>query len=409
MHDDEPRYKPKRRSILITSPFPSPRRSNYPVPQQPDEPIEVSTVSSPHIIQELTARLNTITSTLESAFELSRTLQAQHASAQSTIATLESKVSSLEALVLERTPPTPTPAPLERETIADMLADWKKGVEGQWTDVKEEWTHERARLNKAREDWESKTKVIESNLGGVIARVDSGLASIVRMQQQQQAQNGNANNGAHLGLITPPSPRRLSVDSSKARHRRRWRSRSRSRVADDSDVDGSSTLYSSSVPSSPGLKAEEEDVAERSLATPESYRRPTLVDTLSTQPTKELLQSRKDVVRCYLSFLLSCTDAVRVIASYQCICCSRYTGAQCRRRRRSLASQGVNWSTDTEHVFFSNIYHPWPLCALYPLSLLCFLVMLSTLLVLYRVCNGTGLGFHVFTTTVFEKQNLQGI
>lgn len=106
MHDDEPRYKPKRRSILITSPFPSPRRSNYPVPQQPDEPIEVSTVSSPHIIQELTARLNTITSTLESAFELSCTLQAQHTSAHSTIASLESKVSSHEALVLERTPPT---------------------------------------------------------------------------------------------------------------------------------------------------------------------------------------------------------------------------------------------------------------------------------------------------------------
>lgn len=83
--------------------------------------------------------------------------------------------------------------------------------------------------------------MIESNLGGVIVRVDSGLASTILTQQQ--AQNGNANNGAHLGLITTPSPRSLSVDSSKVLHRRRGRSRSR--VADDSDVDSSSALYSS--------------------------------------------------------------------------------------------------------------------------------------------------------------------
>ena len=51
------------------------------------------------VIDQVFERLTTLSSQLESAVELSSTLQAQHASAQSTISALESKVTALEELV----------------------------------------------------------------------------------------------------------------------------------------------------------------------------------------------------------------------------------------------------------------------------------------------------------------------
>ena len=34
-------------------------------------------------------------------------------------------------------------------SLVDIMAEWKKNVEGQWTSVREEWTEERERLGKA--------------------------------------------------------------------------------------------------------------------------------------------------------------------------------------------------------------------------------------------------------------------
>src|SRR6202040_1924552 len=98
------------------------------------------------ILDQLFERLTTLSNQLESAVELSSTLQAQHTAAQSTISALESKVTALEDLVrsshsahasspIEVTssvPPDPAinpePAPSSSppsESLTRMLNEWK--------------------------------------------------------------------------------------------------------------------------------------------------------------------------------------------------------------------------------------------------------------------------------------------
>jgi len=116
----------------------------------------------------------------------------------------------------------------ERESLTKMLNEWKKGVEGQWSSVQEEWNQERERLSKAREEWESKTKSIEQGLGTTISKVESGLANMAAFQNQHRFLNGEVkHNGG--GLVTPPSPRSLSSDSNRPRHRRKRSASSRGR------------------------------------------------------------------------------------------------------------------------------------------------------------------------------------
>lgn len=194
-------------------------------------------------VDELTAKLTTLSNQLESALLLSSSLQAQHTAAQSTISALEQKVSQLENLVrTSTTEPTPAPTSVsegERESLTQMLTEWKKGVEGQWTAVREEWASERERLALACEEWESKVKSVESNFGSASAKVDAGLASLALMQTQQRMTNGDAigvvgfpgsrNMGKGSGgLVTPPSPRSLSADSNRPRRQRKKGSRGRS-------------------------------------------------------------------------------------------------------------------------------------------------------------------------------------
>ena len=38
-----------------------------------------------------------------------------------------------------------------------MINEWKKGVEGKWTSVQEEWSVEKDHLRRARDEWELKT------------------------------------------------------------------------------------------------------------------------------------------------------------------------------------------------------------------------------------------------------------
>ncbi|TBU52602.1 hypothetical protein BD310DRAFT_981744 [Dichomitus squalens] len=239
---------------------------------------------------ELTDRLNTLAKQLELALELSRTLEAQQASAQSTISVLEAKVSSLENLVqvtqsqvqsqaevteqLQASEAARAAAPQdpsvsaaaveearkqERESLTAMFSEWKKGVEGRWSSVQEDWSEERERLRRAKEEWESRMRSAEETVSNAVQKVDTGLLSLASFQAQHQHSltNGSAKPHTSGGLVTPPSPRSLSAESTRPRQRRkrvstsRGRTRSRSispPITDDMtavhDADGSEASFS---------------------------------------------------------------------------------------------------------------------------------------------------------------------
>ena len=230
---------------------------------RPESPTSVPTVSD-----ELAQRLTTLSAQLESALELSRTLQQQHSTAQITISLLESKVATLETLVeatqsqvqaqtetqqqlaqavedaraaaaasSEQHAATPQ-AVDERESITEVLNQWKKSVEGQWSTVQEEWNEERDRLRRAREEWEARVRAIEAGFESTSAKVDTGLASIASFQaQQHHLPNGHAKLNSTGGLVTPRSE---SADSTRPRTKKRrsssTRGRSRSRSASPTPV-----------------------------------------------------------------------------------------------------------------------------------------------------------------------------
>lgn len=74
-------------------------------------------LSSPTVIDELFEHLASLLTQLESAVELSSSLHAQHAAAQSTIDALESKVTFLQSL-LSSSSPSLLPPPPEKITTA---------------------------------------------------------------------------------------------------------------------------------------------------------------------------------------------------------------------------------------------------------------------------------------------------
>lgn len=263
------------------------------IPMEDDEePRRRSSPRSYSVIDQLFERLTALSTQLESAVELSSTLQAQHTAAQSTISALESKVTALEGLVqaqsqpsspIEATPPPPEPTPPpppQPDSLTQVLNEWKKSVEGQWSSVREEWASERERLASAREEWENKVKTVETNLGTAAAKFDAGLASLALLQRQQQQQgqalglsgNGDVGKGfphgsgsGRGGLVTPPSPRSLSADSNRPRQRRkrssssRARGRSASRGEVDRGVESECSTTSLGRPYTPSLPDDSSD------------------------------------------------------------------------------------------------------------------------------------------------------
>ncbi|KZT20899.1 hypothetical protein NEOLEDRAFT_1140250 [Neolentinus lepideus HHB14362 ss-1] len=227
IHEDEDEIRHDRPSL-------SPSRRNQPV-----------------IPDNLTQRLTTLSNQLESALELSRSLQAQHVAAQTTISSLESKVSALEVMIQStqdevqaqrqaqeeaRVAAEASRVPTEdhareRESLKELLNEWKKSVEGQWSGVQEEWHQERERLRKAREEFESRTKAVEEKVGSAVSRVDGGLAKLHFQVSQNLPTNGDALVNSGGGLVTPPSPRSLSSDSIRSRQRRKRASSSRGRTS----------------------------------------------------------------------------------------------------------------------------------------------------------------------------------
>ncbi|OAX32040.1 hypothetical protein K503DRAFT_805575 [Rhizopogon vinicolor AM-OR11-026] len=206
-------------------------------------------------LDELAARLATLSGRIDSAVEVNHSLAAQHAAAQGTITVLQDKITALEALVADRQLESQITAAVEAqlakavesaveaqlraqkqqqaEGLTALMAEWKKGVEGQWSAVQEEWGAERERLRRAFEGHES----------GLDARVSTVVASHVQAQMHSRLQNGDlklhtANSTGALGgggLVTPPSP--VSVASNPGRGKARRRRRSRSTSVSSIDLD----------------------------------------------------------------------------------------------------------------------------------------------------------------------------
>lgn len=206
--------------------------------RSPSPPPQTAPQSAPPSSEDINLRLVALSSQLESALELSRTLQAQHVAAQNTISFLEAKVNTLESLVHTSQAQVQShvaEATQERASLTSLINEWKKGVEGQWGGVQEEWAQERARLGRARDEWESRVHAVEKGLEGNTAKVDAAL------EQQRLPFPHKQNGNARSGLVTPPSPRSprsLSSDSeSGGKSRRKKRSaasRGRSRSKDGS-------------------------------------------------------------------------------------------------------------------------------------------------------------------------------
>jgi hypothetical protein len=167
----------------------------------PPPPALLLKLSSPTVTGELFERLVSFSTQLESAVELSSSLDARHATAQSTIDALESKVTSLESLIkTSRTafpfppppPSPPSPHPKQQQhpdSLTQTLTHWKKSVEGQWSSVHE-------RLGSALEECESKAGAVD-----MAVKFDAGLANLAVLQRQQQQHSG----GGRLALGMPPN------------------------------------------------------------------------------------------------------------------------------------------------------------------------------------------------------------
>lgn len=52
----------------------------------------------------------------------------------------------------------------ERDSLTQMINEWKKGVEGEWTSVQEEWSVEKDHLCHARDEWELKVGIVEDGI-----------------------------------------------------------------------------------------------------------------------------------------------------------------------------------------------------------------------------------------------------
>ncbi|KAJ6589137.1 hypothetical protein B0H19DRAFT_1103020 [Mycena capillaripes] len=233
-----------------------------------------SAASPPNLsINELTNRLTLLSTQLESALEMSSTLQAQHAAAQSTIVALEDKVKRLEGLVsavVSSTPVSeeadskkeasaPAESPAATESVTAALLSFKNSLQGQWSSVQEEWAQERERLKRTRDDWETQMR------GMVDERIKAKFTHSAFAPTSMTYPHGNG------GLATPPSPRSLSADSAHGSSGRRRRKRSTSRGRS-----GSPKANGNAHVSEPGSPVSDDAITELArngrgvLATPES-------------------------------------------------------------------------------------------------------------------------------------------
>ncbi|KIK89944.1 hypothetical protein PAXRUDRAFT_831735 [Paxillus rubicundulus Ve08.2h10] len=202
-------------------------------------------------VDDLAERLSALSGRIDAAVEYNSSLQAQHTAAQTTISILHSKIATLEELVQAtqsqlqqqnlaqevakaeilkavREPPRDA----ERESLTAMINEWKKSVEGQWSAAQEEWSQERERLSKAREEWENRARTLEL---GLDAKISAGVASIAALRHHPFP-NGDIKINGTGGLVTPPSPVSVASNSGRTKPRRRRTSSSRGRSRSSSPI-----------------------------------------------------------------------------------------------------------------------------------------------------------------------------
>ncbi|KAG8955461.1 hypothetical protein FRC04_008812 [Tulasnella sp. 424] len=163
-------FEDERRRAAELAAASQPSTSSAPVQSTPQP--DLSEIYSQNAL--LATRLESLTAQLDSAMELSRSLQTQAQLAQSTIAVLEAKVGSLEAAVQEQKDKTPAlveeqpqpatsePAPVAEPSIGKNLWDsWRDTMEVEWKTERETWQSERERLASAVKEWEKRTTELE--------------------------------------------------------------------------------------------------------------------------------------------------------------------------------------------------------------------------------------------------------
>ncbi|KAH9478105.1 hypothetical protein JR316_0010343 [Psilocybe cubensis] len=215
---------------------------------------------------EVLAQVSKLSAQVSSVVALSEALHRQHAEAQGTIRALEKKVEGLEEMLraasaakeeeaaavvkeepvddvqVKAEPVTEEPsstaitiAATVESALAEKMALWKKAVEGQWSSVRDEWRDERARLERAREEWEARVRLVEFGLERVrdAEREREGEVTKTRV-------NGGGNGNARGGLATPPSPRSQSSDSGRYRRRKKRAALTNAGATSTSAVEGSS-------------------------------------------------------------------------------------------------------------------------------------------------------------------------
>ncbi|KAH9933678.1 uncharacterized protein BXZ73DRAFT_101063 [Epithele typhae] len=111
----------------------------------------------------------------------------------------------------------------ERELLTSMFVEWKKNVEGKWSSVHKDWTEEREHLRQARDEWESRMRAAEETVSIAATEVENGQMSLAsfQAQPQQKYMDDNAKPQSSGSLVTPPSPRSLSAESTRPRNRRK--------------------------------------------------------------------------------------------------------------------------------------------------------------------------------------------
>ena len=201
-------------------------------------------------IDELAERLSALSGRIDTAVEFNNSLQVQHTAAQTTITQLQSKIAELEELVqathtqleqqnsaqesahVEILKAVREPRDAERESLTAMLNEWKKSVESQWSVVQEEWSQEREKLCKVREEWESRARTLELSLD---AKITTGVASLTALHRDRFP-NGDIKINGSGGLVTPPSPVSVASNPGRTKSRRRRSSSSRSRSRSSSPI-----------------------------------------------------------------------------------------------------------------------------------------------------------------------------